>query len=305
MSAEYNNTCNNPLALCDISDKEQFWLDDPSQLYKKYTNFIPLYKMTRNQQLNAISRFSIYMIILILVFNRGETLLILPITLLILAIIFKKFKLLDSKSNKKELNRILDIRQEDIDREEELKKKEYVEDGKAEYRSFDDMSEIVEQQKGYKLETGYYDSDNDLIMGSKTKPSNTRDDKKTLYTVDELLDYQKNTCRRPTNDNPLMNPHVLEFDNGDPPAACNVDDDEIKESVRVKFNHELFRDVDELWERENSQRQFYTMPNTAIPNQQSGEFANWLYRLPDSDICKVDASGGACLKFDDLRTRIR
>jgi len=300
MSAEYKNTCNNPLALCDTSDKEQFWLDDPSQLYIKYTNFIPMYKMTRNQQLNAISRFSIYMIILILLFNRGETLLILPITLLILTILFKKFKLLDGKSNKKELNRILNIRQEDKDKENELKKKEYVEDGKEELRTFDEMSEIVEKQKGYNLKAGYYDSDNELIMGSKEKPFNTQSDKDSLYTVDELLDYQKNTCRKPTNDNPLMNPHALEFGTGDPPAACNVDDDEIKDNVNVKFNHELFRDVDELWERENSQRQFYTMPNTAIPNNQT-EFGHFLYKTGPT--CKVDQEN--CLRFDDLRTRIR
>src|SRR5690242_12724170 len=90
---KYSNSCGDPLELCKISDKEQFWLDDPTELYKNdnYMKFVPKYEMTRNQQLNAITRFCIYMIIIILAFNRGEYLLILPISLLIIAILFKKF----------------------------------------------------------------------------------------------------------------------------------------------------------------------------------------------------------------------
>ena len=65
----------------------------------------------------------------------------------------------------------------------------------------------------------------------------------------------------------------------------------------VNFNHNLFRDVDELWERANSQRQFYTIPNTAIPNNQK-EFANWLYRSPGGN-CKTDQ--GRCGRFLRLR----
>ena len=300
---EYNNTCANPLALCDTSDKEQFWLDDPTELYKdgKYTKFIPMYKMTRNQQLNTIARFSLYMIIIILFFNRGETLLILPITLLLLTVLFKKFKILDSESGEKEIDRILDIRQEDKDRLEELKKREYVYDGEKKYKTYEEMSEEEEKRKGYKLEAGIYDSDNELHIGPKEKPSNKlKIDEPSLYTIDEMMDYEKNTCRRPTNDNPMMNPHALEFGNGDPPAACNANDEDIKDNMKVTFNHDLFRDVDELWERENSQRQFYTMPNTAIPNNQT-EFAKFLYHTKNRN-CKTDSQ---CLRYDDLRFRIR
>lgn len=299
----YNNTCGDPLALCETSDKEKFWLDDPTELYKdgKYTRFVPVYKMTRNQQLNSIARFSLYMIIIILLFNRGETLLILPITLLLLTILFKKFKILDSESGEKEVDRILDIRQEDKDRQKRLEEEEYVMDGRKKYKTYDEMSEEEDARKGYKLEAGYYDSDNDLYIGGKEKPSNKlKIDEPSLFSIDEMNDYEKNTCRRPTNDNPLMNPHALEFGNGDPPAACNANDEDIKDNIKNTFNHDLFRDVDELWERENSQRQFYTMPNTAIPNN-SKEFALWLYS--GSKNCKTDTQD--CLRYDDLRFRIR
>ena len=118
-----------------------------------------------------------------------------------------------------------------------------------------------------------------------------------LYTVDELIDYQKNTCRKPTEQNPLMNPNVLEYNDGDPPVACNEDDDNIKDNINVSFNHGLFRDLDDLYERKISQRQFYTIPNTAVPNNQT-EFAKWLYKLPDSAVCKV--TGNNCLRYRNL-----
>lgn len=301
----YNNTCNNPLALCKTSEKESFWLDDPTEIYKNnnYTRFIPKYEMTRNQQLNAVTRFCIYMIILILAFNKGEYILILPIAVLIIAILFKKFHSSDLYGRDKELDKILTIRQEKEDYQNMLENKEYSHDGDVKLLTFEEMEQEDEGIKDYKLKSGSYDPDGKLHLGKKQKASNyLRDKNKSLYTIDELMDYEKNTCRRPTQDNPMMNPAVTEYGAGDPPAACNADDDDIQESIKVNFNHQLFRDVDELWERENSQRQFYTMPNTAIPNMQT-EFANWLYKLPSSANCKEDHSG--CLRLDDIRFRTR
>lgn len=301
-TTSYTNTCDNPLALCKTSNKEQFWLDDPSELYKHYTNFMPKYEMTRNQQLNAVTRLCIFMIIIILLFNRGEYILILPISILIIVILFKKFHSTDIYGQNKELNKVLLIRQTKEDQLNSLKKKEYAQDGDIKLKTPLEMEEELNKNKNYTVETGYYDSDNVLHIGKKQNPSNyLREDTKSLYTVDELKDYEKNTCRRPTNDNPMMNPSATEFDAGDPPAACNADDDDIKESIKVNFNHQLFRNVDELWERENSQRQFYTMPNTSIPNNQV-EFAKWLYKLPPSDNCKEDNN---CLRYDDVRFRTR
>jgi len=301
MTTTYDNTCNNPLALCKTSDKEQFWLDNPSELLQHYTSFVPKYEMTRNQQLNAITRFCIYMIILILAFNRGEYVLILPISVLIMTVLFKKFHTTDIYGQSKELNKILTIRQNKEDHEEYLKQREYAQDGDPHLKTYQEMESEIEGQKNYTLKTGYYDSDNVLHMGGMEKPSNyLRDNPKSLYTIDELKDYEKNTCRKPTHDNPLMNPSVIEFGNGDPPAACNANDDEIKDNIKVNFDHKLFRNVDDLWERTNSQRQFYTVSNTAIPNN-AVEFAHWLYG--GTKVCKTDQEN--CLRYDDVRFRSR
>ena len=300
----YNNSCQAELALCKSTNKEQFWLNDPSELYKNgnYTKFIPQYETTRNEQLNALTRFCIYMIILIVAFNRGQSILLIPIIVLIAIILIKKFQNEDGQDKQKQLDKIIGIRKDKEDMEDLLKTKEYAQDGDPKLKTTLEMDIEAEKQKGYTLQSGNYDSDGKLTLGSKERPSDyLRKRNKDYYTVDEMLDYEKNTCRRPTPDNPFMNPAATEFGSPDVPAACNATDDAIKENIKVNFNHDLFRDVDELWERNNSQRQFYTMPNTAIPNNQK-EFANWLYSLPASANCKESQN---CLRYSDLRQQSR
>jgi hypothetical protein len=132
------------------------------------------------------------------------------------------------------------------------------------------------------IETGYIDSNDNLrfnrVTGRLTKGSD--------------VSY---SCRKPTIDNPFMNPPITDF-NTDAPAACNSDDENIKNSITKSFNNNLYMDIDDAFDKMNSQRQFYTVPNTAIPNNQ-GDFANWLYRTPVT--CKEDQE--QCLRYEDLR----
>lgn len=306
---QYVNTCDSPLALCNSSNKEKFWMDDITELYKNnnYLKFVPQYKMSKNEQLNTISRLCIYMIIIMLLFGRREMLLFIPITILFIIIMIKWLNLFDDQGPVKELNRVINIRKEDNDALEAAKKIEYAQDGTVKYKSYEQLRDEENAQKDYIVKSGIIDSNGSLRLGQQEYPSTylTQMEKKNNnYTIDELNDYEKNTCRMPTIDNPLMNPTVLDYGTEFQPEACNADDDDIKNEIRVNFNHELFRDVDELWERQNSQRQFYTMPNTSIPNKQT-EFAHWLYRQPDGMRCK-DSDMSKCINFyDDVRYRIR
>ena len=86
------------------------------------------------------------------------------------------------------------------------------------------------------------------------------------------------------------------MDNRDRPAGCLSTDKEIKKEIDTQFNYNNFRDVDDLFVRGNSQRQFYTMPSTTIPNDQDG-FAKWLYKLPET--CKENQTN--CLRYEDIR----
>ena len=81
-------------------------------------------------------------------------------------------------------------------------------------------------------------------------------------------------CRRPTRDNPFMNANLLEPESARP--ACDALSPGVKRRIDAELEKTLFRDVDDLYNRNHSNRQFYTMPSTGMPSQQM-EFAQWLY----------------------------
>lgn len=289
------STCNRPLSLCKSYNREQFWMDDVKELFKdkKYFKFFPKYEMTRTEQLNAITRFLIYFILLVLLFGKSDTWLYVPITGLVIIAIMYNVHRGDDKGKRKELDRILNIRGQQREEKRKEKMRQLRHDGDESYKL-----DIEEEKPDYTLEVGNIDSEGHIRVGPKTDPPKSLEKEDSLYTIDELVDYQKNTCRRPTRDNPMMNTIITDFNNPDvPPAACNADDNDISDEARVTFNQDLFRDVDDLWEKKNSQRQFYTVPNTAVPNNQK-EFAMWLYGT-GSPNCKTD--GEKCLRYENLR----
>ena len=102
-------------------------------------------------------------------------------------------------------------------------------------------------------------------------------------------------CKRPTDDNPFMNytlGDLLDDNKMEQGPACQYDD--IKDEMRQKFRKDLFADSSDLWGKYISDRNFYTMPNTEIVNNQS-EFAEWLYG--GHGTCKE--MGFDCLKHRD------
>ncbi len=97
----------------------------------------------------------------------------------------------------------------------------------------------------------------------------------------------KNTnkqCTMPTKENPFMNLLINEIEeNPNRGPACNIENDDIKKSVRKNFNDGLLRNESDIFQKNASDRQFYKMPNTEIVNKQ-GEFSQWLYGGAES--CK-------------------
>ena len=113
------------------------------------------------------------------------------------------------------------------------------------------------------------------------------------------------TCVKPTLDNPFMNATMkdyLHFDaNGntiDRAEACDPNDPNIKIEIDANFNNDLYTDVSDVFGKMNSQRQFYTMPSTSIPNDRES-FAKWLYDSPQT--CKENQD--RCLKYEDTRAK--
>ena len=102
-------------------------------------------------------------------------------------------------------------------------------------------------------------------------------------------------CTAPTRNNPFMNVLFNEWtDNPNRPPACDYKG--VEADVEKEFNYNLYKNIDDIFDKNNSQRQFYTTPITTIPNDQTS-FAKWLYEVPVT--CKEDQN--SCLRYEDLR----
>lgn len=124
----------------------------------------------------------------------------------------------------------------------------------------------------------------------------------TFNTVEDTDEFtleinKKKDCTKPTLGNPFMNVTFLDnLENPTRPEACDVNDPEIKEDIDNKFYNNLFRDTSDLFGKLNSQRQFYTMPSTTVPNDRES-FQNWLYK--SGPTCKESSDN--CLRYEDVR----
>lgn len=121
--------------------------------------------------------------------------------------------------------------------------------------------------------------------------------KKEMDIVDNKV------CARSTVENPFMNPSLLDITSAEPrPPACSIDNEKVQESIQKNFDARLFKDVGDLYGKMASQRQFYTVPSTTIPNDQEG-FAKWCFGAGPT--CK-EGNGAQCSRnmfVDDVHRR--
>lgn len=113
-----------------------------------------------------------------------------------------------------------------------------------------------------------------------------------LYKFDTKIEKMSDVnekCYEPTLNNPFMNVNYTEFDemgNLNRPPACNPENIDTKKQIDEYFHNNIYRDTSDVFGKMNSQRQFFTMPFTTVPNDPNGEFKNWLYNNPKT--CKED-----------------
>ena len=127
--------------------------------------------------------------------------------------------------------------------------------------------------------------ENTAMVNSK----NVRDNHSS-ETVNKMIEeINDDVFRKPDVDNPMMNVNVFElYDNKR--AIPTYDNPGVERVVEEKWSDGLFRDSNDLFGRNNSQRQWYTMPNTEAMNRQT-EFAKWCYKTPPT--CK-EGNGLQC-----------
>ena len=147
------------------------------------------------------------------------------------------------------------------------------------------------------IESGYIDFDGNYKIGrdySDVKLEDIKTDRPDI-AYDKYNYYKEKTCRKPTADNPFANIVFADYlDAGNIPEPCNVDNKDIQKSMDQLYNSSIYRNIEDVFERENSQRIFYTVPITTVPNKQT-EFANWLYKTGPT--CKENSAN--CTYFEE------
>ena len=196
-------------------DNNKIWFFDINLLFNKENlfNIVPTSDMSNGQKINSITRFSLYLSILLYLISGNYLYLYIFLGTIIITYLVYIF-------NEKEFFR---------------------NDG---YDNIDNIDDL---------------------------------DDETISNEDNI---GKKDCKKPTQDNPLMNPIIGEnpYKNK---GACNIENNKILEKIDKKFCDRLFQDTSTIFNNRANQRSFYTVPNTGPVNDQTG-FANWLYKTPVS-----------------------
>ena len=117
-------------------------------------------------------------------------------------------------------------------------------------------------------------NNNSLFCKGKAKEDN-----------EEMENNVNRNCDEPKCDNLFMN--VLPTDDfSKKKPACSYTK-EISKKVNNGFYNKFKKDVNTFYNQDFGMRQFYSMPNTQVPNDQ-GTFAKWLYNTPVS--CSVGST---------------
>jgi hypothetical protein len=257
----------------------KFWLDDITVLYKdnKYLDFVPVKEMSDIEKLNAISRSLIYLLFIMTLMQKFNEFFYLLLSFLVFIILIYKLYLFDADSSKKAFYR------NNIDN--------FDGDNHDDQENVNNPENSVNKDNNVTSQMAFYDSNNTLVINDPNKKP-----VKVHFNANQLLEYHKNTARIPTIKNPLMNPELADLNSEIDPVPSNSDDKHIQNEIIDKLDKNMYRDVQDLFNVKNSQRQFYTVPVATVPSKQI-EFANWLYKT--DFICKRDQFN--CLDYEDLR----
>jgi hypothetical protein len=273
-------------------DNNIFWLEKPMTLINTFNKFIPTRNMTTIQQMNAITLFCIYALIILKIVdldNKFTTALFIGIIIILIFIYINRHKTPSNLNTPKSiLKENLDINDDDddsfYDKIERDNKKN------ATNVDYSKKPKKVRFLKDIQVESGYYDSDDVLRLGKfkSEKNRNTELDEmvaKQSLNNQHLLNQNREPTIEPTGDNPFVNPLLSHFNTDSFPQPVNADDEDLKDKINLTYNKDLFRDLTDVFDVKNAERQFYTVPGGAIPNDQN-KFAQWCYNTPST--CKED-----------------
>ena len=67
---------------------DTFWINNPYIIFKDYFEIIPTYTMSRIKQMNTVTRFLIYFLILCILFDSGDNFIIFALIAIMLIVAF-------------------------------------------------------------------------------------------------------------------------------------------------------------------------------------------------------------------------
>ena len=98
-------------------------------------------------------------------------------------------------------------------------------------------------------------------------------------------------CRIPTKDNPFMNPLLTDYGTDKSKKSCSSYNNKgVQRVIEDNFDEDLYKDVTDIFGKNNSQRQFFSVPGDSVPNDRD-TFMKWLYQTPST--CK-EGNGLQC-----------
>ena len=241
----------------DIYKKDPFWIDDIKILFNasRISEFIPMRELSLNRKLNAIIRLSVYFSVVHYLVIKNSNIFYIPVVVSIMTYIFYI-----NNGKKNQLTKVVEKLSNNINKKEDKIIKENMIFESNPY-SMPDIPKFYDYKQKYKV--------------------NEEEEDKVLDT----------DCKLPSVNNPFGN--VLISDIGDPKfkkACSSYDNNFIRREIKDDFEKNLFMDVNDVFSKKNSERQFYTMPVTDVCNDQTA-FAKWCYLTPPS--CK-EGNGLQC-----------
>ena len=247
-----------------VSNNDPIWMNDMIILLDsdRLTEFIPNRKMSYNRKSNALIRFAAYIGIVLAVFNQDYLYLYVPITVMIISYVLYYFK--DTSDS--------DLNEND---NQELQSEQGQGQGQGQEQGQGQLNLLNNAISQEEFQSGLQSQQNNSRQGFNGRNLRNRNSRKS---------------RRPTPRNPFMN--VMPGDDFTKPAACkSYNNPTVQNKINEHFDANLFKDVSDIFNNRNSQREFITMPSTTIPNDQTA-FAKWLYLSPPT--CK-EGNGAQCV----------
>lgn len=243
--------------------ESNYWFNDLNELidYNKLDRFIPKYGMSYKEKTNAIVRLSIYVGLVLGILTRNYLYLYVPLGMMLFSYIMYLLKKVDKESNEKikQALKASNTKVTDVDKHHLNIPEKF-----GNYLPTDDGLNFDEIRRNKQIEQ-------DQFLNKK--------------------------CTDSTRHNPFMNPSPMAP--RDIGAPCSPLNEENQRIIEKNFNKGLFKDANDIFNKRNGFRQFYTVPGNTFPNNRD-TFMKWCYSRPKT--CK-EGNGNQCVANNEYKLR--